>query len=138
MNVLANSSASVQVDLETQKQTFTEASNSSFSMLSNIDVGLRRNVYALEEAGLIPTGDPHRDGKRGAAAVHSDESRTAGNRNNGLLDSSCLNAQSSESGSKEMDQEIWSDARKFVESVQAKHADKQHHRGRNMVEPEDS
>ena len=72
---------------------------------------MRRNVYALEEAGLV-----HRDGKRGAAAALGEESRTGGN---GPLDSSWLNARSSDSVSKGMDREIWTEARRFVERVEA-------------------
>ena len=115
MAILANSPTNGRAVLESQKDAFIHASNLYFSTLSNIDVYLRRNVYALEEAGLISSGDPHRDGKRGAAAVHSDVSRTG----NGPLDSSWLNARSSDSVSKGMDQEIWRDARKLVESLQA-------------------
>lgn len=122
MTALANSSPTDRIDLDSQKAAFSEATESYFSTLSTIDVRLRRNVYALEEAGLIPPGDPHRDGKRGAAAAHSNEAHTGGN---GPLDSSWLNARSSNSVSKGMDQEIWTDARKFVERLQAKQPDKQ-------------
>lgn len=117
MTVLANSSTTRRNDLESHKVAFTKATESYFSTLSDIDVRLRRNVYALEEASLV-----HRDGKRGVAAAHSDEARTGGN---GPLDSSWLNARSSNSVSKGMDHEIWADARKFVERLEGKISDKQ-------------
>lgn len=112
MKVLANIPTPRLADLESQKTAFSEATESYLSTLSNIDVRLRRNVYALEEAGLV-----NRDGKRGAAGVYSEEGRTGGN---GPLDRSWLNARSSDSVIKGMDREIWADARKFVERLQVK------------------
>lgn len=74
-------------------------------------------MYALEEAGLV-----HRDGKRGQAGAHTEEARTGGN---GPLDSSWLNARSSDSVSKDMDREIWADARKFVERLGSRRSGEQ-------------
>jgi hypothetical protein len=122
MTVLANTSTTNHIDLASQKAAFTEATESYFSKLSTIDVRLRRNVYALEEAGLVLPGDPHRDGKKGAAAANSDEARTGGN---GPLDSTWLNARSSNGVSKAMAQEIWGDARRYVERLDAKSTDEQ-------------
>jgi hypothetical protein len=112
MKILANAPTPHRADLELQKIAFSEATESYLSALSNIDVRLRRNVYALEEAGLV-----NRDGKRGAAGAYSEEARTGGN---GPLDSSWLNARSSESVSKGMDREIWADARKLVGRLEVK------------------
>jgi hypothetical protein len=117
MRVLANTSTPHRTDLESQKAAFTEATESYLSTLSNIDVRLRRNVYALEEAGLV-----HRDGKRGQVGAHSEEARIGGN---GPLDSSWLNARSNDSVSKGMDREIWADARKFVERLGVKSSGEQ-------------
>jgi hypothetical protein len=135
MIILANSSTTKRTDLESQKTAFTEVTTSYFSRLSNIDVRLRRNVYALEEAGLVPPGDQHRDRRRGEAAVHNDESRAGGN---GLLDSSWLAARSGDSVSRGMDEEIWADARKLVEHLEAKMSDERPDGGEDMeVDPKD-
>lgn len=52
------------VDLATSKSLFLTSITKYFTTLSSIDVRLRRQVYALQEAGLIAEGDA-RDAKRG-------------------------------------------------------------------------
>ena len=44
--------------IEQQKQNFNQAASQYFSLLSSIDVRLRRQIYALEEAEIIPADVP--------------------------------------------------------------------------------
>lgn len=68
--------------------------------------------------------------------MHNDESRLGGN---GPLDSSWLNARSSDTTGKGMDQEVWADARTLVERLDAKKNAKQPDEGEDMeVDTNDS
>lgn len=40
--------------MKKRKETFTAATTQYFELLSSIDVGVRRQIIALEEAGIIP------------------------------------------------------------------------------------
>ena len=43
------------LSLEQQKQSFAEAASSYFTLLSSLDVRIRRQISALEEADILPT-----------------------------------------------------------------------------------
>lgn len=98
--VLSNQSppsASSPTTLATAKDQFTQAAHLYFSTLSSIEVRLRRQIYALEEAGLIAAGD-ERDARRGRTLTTDDGSLTRrGGGVGGQLDPSWLNARVSES-----------------------------------------
>jgi hypothetical protein len=95
----------------TARAAFTAATETYFSTLSSIEVRLRRQVYALEEANLIRPGD-ERDSRRGRAlGGDSGPSRVGG----GPLDPSWLNARASEKVDAGMKRELLSQARGFVE-----------------------
>jgi len=93
------------------RDAFTKATETYFSTLSSIEVRLRRQVYALEEANLIKPGD-ERDSRRGRAlGGDSGISRVGG----GPLDPSWLNARASDKVGAGMKRELLAQARTFVE-----------------------
>ncbi|KIV86361.1 hypothetical protein PV11_01975 [Exophiala sideris] len=93
------------------RDAFTKATETYFSTLSSIEVRLRRQVYALEEANLIKPGD-ERDTRRGRAlGGDSGISRVGG----GPLDPSWLNARASDKVGAGMKRELLAQARAFVE-----------------------
>lgn len=84
-------------------------------MLSDIEVRLRRQVYALEEAGLIAPGN-ERDAKKGRAAGSDEREIVAG----GPLDVSWLNARAKDPAGLKMEKELWSKAHALVDELQRK------------------
>ncbi|KAJ9617740.1 uncharacterized protein PV06_01666 [Exophiala oligosperma] len=96
---------------EAARSAFTTAADTYFSTLSSIEVRLRRQVYALEEANLIRPGD-ERDSRRGRA-IGGDSSLTKVG--GGPLDPSWLNARASDKVGAGMKRELLSRAREFVE-----------------------
>ncbi len=97
-------------DLASSKAQFLNAITTYFTTLSSIDVRLRRQVYALQEAALIKEGDA-KDAKRGGSA-------TAGNGvgAGGGLDVSWLNG-GEDQVEKDMEREVWRRARAFLEGL---------------------
>lgn len=115
IQILANPATDSPPSLSAQKTAFTEHTSAYFSTLSAIEVRLRRQVYALEEAGLIAPGN-ERDAKRGQAAGSDEREIVAG----GPLDVSWLNARAKDPVRLKMEKELWSKARAFVEELQRK------------------
>jgi hypothetical protein len=115
IQVLANPATDSPPSLLVQKTAFTEHTSAYFSTLSAIEVRLRRQVYALEEAGLIAPGN-ERDAKRGRAAGSDERAIVAG----GPLDVSWLNARAKDTVGLKMEKDLWSEARAFVEELQRK------------------
>lgn len=102
--------------LESHKTQFKEATAQYFALLSSIDVRLRRQVYALEEAAVLGpetssrTGDASGTGASGAGT--SAGSGAAAN----PLDISWLNSRKDTVG-KDKEAELWASARQFVEQL---------------------
>ncbi|KIW18173.1 hypothetical protein PV08_02461 [Exophiala spinifera] len=96
---------------EAARAAFTTAADTYFSTLSSIEVRLRRQVYALEEANLILPGD-ERDSRRGRAFGGDSSLTKVGG---GPLDPSWLNARASDKVGAGMKRELISRAREFVE-----------------------
>lgn len=98
--------------LEAHKTQFRDATSRYFSLLSSIDVKLRRQVYALEEASLLvpesttQTGDA--TGTTGAAATATAAANP--------LDFSWLNSRKDTVG-KDKEAELWAAARQYVEQL---------------------
>jgi hypothetical protein len=100
------------------RSAFSEAASTYFSTLSSIEVRLRRQVYALEEAELIKPGD-EKDTRRGRAlGGDSGTTRVGG----GLLDPSWLNARASDSVGAGMKKELLGRAREFVQRLNEEEA----------------
>ena len=109
-----------------RKESFTVATSEYFSLLSSIDVRLRRQVYALEEANIIQAETIPREVQSGASTqqalsvpgggVNAPSSQSLKDRtvptNGGLgnLDVGWLNSRNDKVG-KEMEAECWEKAK---------------------------
>ena len=116
------------------KASFTDATSEYFSCLSSIDVGLRRQIYALEEAKIIsaekavkesqsklgvPTAFSSANGSASSASglqPNKERSGLEGGRL-GSLDVGWLNSRNDRVG-KEMEAELWSKAEDFVRRLE--------------------
>ncbi|KAL4749076.1 hypothetical protein BDW72DRAFT_142333 [Aspergillus terricola var. indicus] len=108
--------ASADNSLDSHKARFKEATSQYFALLSSIDVRLRRQVYALEEASILAPDSSSRTGDSGSGAA-------AGGTSN-PLDVSWLNSRKDTVG-KEKEAELWAAARQFVQRInQANSEDK--------------
>ena len=116
------------------KASFTDATSEYFSCLSSIDVGLRRQVYALEEANIIsaekaakespsklgvPTTFPSASGYASSTSgLQSNKERSGlGAGSLGLLDVGWLNSRNDRVG-KEMEAELWSKAEDLIRRLE--------------------
>lgn len=120
--------------IEQQKKDFTTAASQYFALLSSVDVRLRRQIYALEEAEIIPaeaatkeqptnlTAPPGSGAHPNVAnplatkqAAASKSASTGGGL--GALDIGWLNSRNDNVG-KEMEAELWEKAKNFVKSLE--------------------
>jgi hypothetical protein len=101
--------------LESHKALFKEATAKYFSLLSSIDVRLRRQVYALEEASLT-TPDMATKGDTTGAGAGAVGAAGAGAGATNPLDISWLNSRKDTVG-KDKEAELWAAARGFVEQL---------------------
>lgn len=99
-------STAINTSLDTHKTNFKEATSQYFALLSSIDVRLRRQVYALEEASILAPESASRTGDTAAGGG------AAGAAN--PLDISWLNSRKDTVG-KEKEAELWASAREFME-----------------------
>ncbi|GMG00807.1 unnamed protein product [Aspergillus oryzae var. brunneus] len=95
--------------LDSHKARFKEATSQYFALLSSIDVRLRRQVYALEEASILAPDSSSRTGDLPGA---SGGTAAAAN----PLDVSWLNSRKDTVG-KDKEAELWAAARGFVEQI---------------------
>ncbi|WEW58777.1 hypothetical protein PRK78_004245 [Emydomyces testavorans] len=96
--------------LESHKAAFKAASSQYFALLSSIDVRLRRQVYALEEASVV----------RPESAVKTGEGVGAGAFN--PLETSWLNTRKDTVG-KDKEAELWADAKAYAMKLRSMGAD---------------
>lgn len=115
--------------IEQQKENFKNAASQYFSLLSSIDVRLRRQVYALEEADIIQAeavkeqqtslAVPSSFTSLGATQNSSSTKQPRLNKNVqlggglGALDVGWLNSRNDNVG-KEMEAKLWAEAEDFV------------------------
>ena len=98
-----------EINVDGKKENFKAAVSEYFSTLSFIDVNLRRQIYALEEANIIQADAPPKDvdqRKPGQSKVPTAPGL-------GNLDVSWLNSRDDKVG-KEMEAEVWTEARELV------------------------
>ncbi|KAE8353028.1 mediator complex protein-domain-containing protein [Aspergillus coremiiformis] len=95
--------------LDSHKARFNEATSQYFALLSSIDVRLRRQVYALEEASILAPDSTSRTGDLPGVSAG-----VAGAAN--PLDVSWLNSRKDTVG-KDKEAELWAAAREFVEQI---------------------
>ncbi|KAI9850672.1 MAG: hypothetical protein M1830_006973 [Pleopsidium flavum] len=119
--------------LGSHKAAFTSAASQYFSLLSSIDVRLRRQIYALEEADIIFAEASTKESQTSSALpaafvalgggntvppssqVSLEKSSTAAS-GTGNLDVGWLNSRNDAVG-KEMEAELWAKARDFVDTL---------------------
>ena len=116
--------------MDRQKESFTAATSSYFAILSSLDVSLRRQIHALQEAGILPAEASSKDvqptllvppGTQNiGGSLNALPSRTSGRGNItggglGSLDVGWLNSRNDHTG-KEHDAGLWEEARKLVEN----------------------
>ncbi|KAF7121931.1 hypothetical protein CNMCM5793_009485 [Aspergillus hiratsukae] len=95
--------------LESHKARFKEATSQYFALLSSIDVRLRRQVYALEEAAILAPESASRTGDLPGAGGGATGATNP-------LDVSWLNSRKDTVG-KDKEAELWAAARQFVEQL---------------------
>lgn len=101
--------------LESHKTQFQDATAQYFALLSSIDVRLRRQVFALEEASLVAPESTSRTGDAaGTSAGIGGASGAAAAAN--PLDISWLNSRKDTVG-KDKEAELWAAARQYVEQL---------------------
>ena len=116
--------------IEQQKEDFTSATSQYFSLLSSVDVRLRRQIYALEEAEIIPAEAPTKEPQSTLLipaglvaltnALNVPAAKQAGANKNistggglGALDVGWLNSRNDSVG-KEKEAELWAAAKDFI------------------------
>lgn len=97
--------------IDVHKNRFQEATLQYFALLSSIDVRLRRQVYALEEASILA---PDSTASRTGDGTGAGGGATGGAAN--PLDISWLNSRKDTVG-KDKEAELWASAREFVEGI---------------------
>ena len=120
--------------VQQQKENFTAATAKYFSLLSSIDVRLRRQIYALEEAEIIPaettskdsqmdqndpSAAPGFDGSQNMLSTKQTGATKQASKGTGQsnLDIGWLNARNDKVG-KEMEAELWAEAKNFVQTLE--------------------
>ncbi|KAK2765427.1 hypothetical protein FQN54_008275 [Arachnomyces sp. PD_36] len=97
--------------LESHREIFKTATSQYFALLSSIDVRLRRQVYALEEASIIPAESSSKAGETVGAAGNTTAASTTN-----PFEISWLNSRKDTVG-KDKEAELWEEAREFVEKL---------------------
>ncbi len=110
---------------EDGRQSFNDATNTYLDGLHSVDVRLKRQIYGLHEAGIIAMA---KDSTSRLDRQNPDTSRITGD--NGTLDVGWLNSRSGKVG-RDMEAELWANARTFLEELEAK---KKNGRGRRESE----
>ncbi|OJJ62201.1 hypothetical protein ASPSYDRAFT_55118 [Aspergillus sydowii CBS 593.65] len=111
-NARSNDPSSADNSVDSHKARFKEATSQYFALLSSIDVRLRRQVYALEEASILVPDSSKTGDLSGSAAAAAGASNP--------LDVSWLNSRKDTVG-KEKEAELWAAARQFVERINQAH-----------------
>ncbi|KAL4802721.1 mediator complex protein-domain-containing protein [Aspergillus unguis] len=106
-----SSTSPAETSLESHKARFKEATSQYFALLSSIDVRLRRQVYALEEASILAPDSASRAGEGAGSGAG------AGAGASNPLDVSWLNSRKDTVG-KEKEAELWAAAAEFVQQTQ--------------------
>lgn len=96
--------------LEDVKEQFQELCSEYYAMLSSIEVHSRRQIYALEEAGLITKGTKQ-DADRATSMNEDQTNKRAGG---GPLDSSWLNARARDSVGLGLKRDALDQAKEFL------------------------
>ena len=101
--------------LEERKKAFVGTASDYYALLSNVDVNLRRQILALEEAKIIPSEAP-RDIPGVSDVQYSKEQASKGPGSLGNLDVGWLNSRNDKIG-KDMEAELWTQARELLDDL---------------------
>lgn len=99
------------LDSEAQKEAFRSATDSFLTTLHDIDVRMKRQIMALEEAGIINLTSTTRQGPNATAQASL---RPNGQGTVGNLDVGWLNSRSTKV-ERDMEAELWGRAKKLLE-----------------------
>ncbi|CZR67303.1 uncharacterized protein PAC_17202 [Phialocephala subalpina] len=110
----------------TRRAVFEHTSNTFLKTLQSIDVRMRRQIYGLEEANIIPAEKAKKAEKaqdtsniRGMSGVKDakDEEPPSGDAGLGKLDIGWLNSRSGRVG-RDFEAELWEKAKRFLEGME--------------------
>ena len=116
------------VSIDQHKESFAAATSSYFSILSSLDVQLRRQISALEEAEILPTevfskevqtNVPRVNTKgniQATPAIQSSEKEGIIGGGLGSLDVDWLNAKNDHVG-KRIEADLWEESQRLVEKA---------------------
>lgn len=125
----ATEEESPEVTIDYQKAAFSASTANYFRLLDSVGARLRRQIYALEEADIIPTDSPTKDigsvnARSGAAGLGTAQAQTGVEKANsavmgglGNLDLAWLNSRSDTVG-RDMEAQIWAQTRSFLEEFE--------------------
>jgi hypothetical protein len=97
-----------------QKDEFKSAMDDLLSTLHSVDVRIKRQIYGLQEAGVIVLPPSQQEGTARPAVKSSLEPNAVGNVGN--LDVGWLNSLSGKV-ERDMEAELWGKAREFLEKM---------------------
>lgn len=114
--------------IEEQKRQFTTATTQYFALVSSVDVGLRQQIHALEEAQITPNEAASNEnadtsvgpsaGTSAAAGLPATANRSAATGGGlGNLDVGWLNSRNDSVG-EEMEAELWKKASSFLAHIE--------------------
>ncbi|KAF2723434.1 hypothetical protein K431DRAFT_22238 [Polychaeton citri CBS 116435] len=114
MNASSSRDRSSPATLEDRKQAFQTNTKAYYETLQAVIARLRRQAYALEEAGIIASKAPTLSGKAGVGSSQVDERITNGGLGN--LDVGWLNSRGNKVGA-EKERELVLEAKELAEKV---------------------
>ena len=138
------------LSIDQRKEAFTAATSQYFSLLSSLDVRLRRQIYALEEAQILPkeaSGKESHNSQASSLGIpgmgstpNIPLSKQAGGSKGaitggglGHLDIGWLNSRNDNVG-KEKEAELWEEAYRIVQRLEAGKLEKEQDFGGRRVD----
>ncbi|EFY92011.1 hypothetical protein MAC_01959 [Metarhizium acridum CQMa 102] len=102
------------LDPPAQKEAFKSATDTFLTTLHSIDVRMKRQIMALEEAGIVRLSNSLRQDPNGAtkASLKPNGVGTVGNLDVGWLNSRSTRVE------RDMEAELWQDAKEFLQKQQ--------------------
>jgi len=122
LKTLSASQSPSDLPVEERKKAFESASNSYLKTLQTVDVGLRRQIYGLEEADILTLEKSKKakeghDGPTGFGKAAPMAEPTIADGGMGKLDIGWLNSRSGRVG-RDMEAELWEKAKMFLEGLE--------------------
>ncbi|KAI9849634.1 MAG: hypothetical protein M1837_002759 [Sclerophora amabilis] len=132
VKILTNTSSSRSASpsspsLSARQASFSESTDTYYTLLSSINTRLRRQVLALQEAGIVSAGATSKE--MATTAANGDKldpgdksAERSAEMGMGSLDIGWLNSRNDSVGN-EMDADLWAKARAFLEELEGKKND---------------